>query len=84
MNSVNDNVYSMVNQNIISSIFEIGEKYDAIIEKESKGASDQTLSYLYKKCYEGIKTNCFTLFGNVLQSQKHETGLLEEKLGFYQ
>jgi len=77
MNCVNDNVYSMINQNIISSIFEIGEKYDDIIDNESKGASDQTLCYLYKKCYEGIKTNCFTLFGNVLQSQRHETGLLQ-------
>lgn len=71
MNGVNDQVYSLINQNIISSIFEIGDKYDAIIEKQSKGAGDQTLSYLYKKCYEGIKTNCFTLFGNFLQSQKH-------------
>lgn len=33
MNGVNDQVYSLINQNIISSIFEIGDKYDAIIEK---------------------------------------------------
>lgn len=71
MNSVNDDVYSMINQNVISSIFEIGEKYDDIIDRESRGASDQTLYYLYKKCYEGIKTNCFTLFGNIVQSQRH-------------
>jgi len=41
------------------------------------GASDQTMMHLYKKCYEGIKTNAFTFFGNVLQSQKYETDVLQ-------
>lgn len=74
----------MINDNIVSSIFEITERYDEIIEKESKGASDLTLSHLYKKCYEGIKTNSFTLFGSLLQNRQHETGLLRDKLDFYQ
>jgi hypothetical protein len=71
MNGINDEMYSMINENVIGSIFEVSEKYDGIIERESKGASDQTLCYLYKKCYEGIKTNCFSLFGNVLQTHQH-------------
>ena len=64
-------MYTEINLNSISSIFEVSDKYDTIIEKESKGANDQTLCYLLKKCYEGIKTNSFTLFGNMLQNQKH-------------
>jgi len=51
MNKVNDQLYSQINQNSINSIFEITEQYDNIIEGESKGANDQTLYYLYKKCY---------------------------------
>lgn len=84
MNEINDEVYGMINENLISSIFEVTEKYDNIIENESKGANEQTLSHLYKKCYEGLKTNSFTLFGSILQSQSYEKGLLTEKLGFYQ
>lgn len=74
----------MINKNAISTIFEITEKYDEIIEKESQGATDQTLGHLYKKCYDGLKTNAFTLFGSMLQSQKYQTQVLTEKLGFYQ
>lgn len=81
MNIINDEMYSMINQNAINSIFEISEKYDEIIEREAKGASDQTLHYLYKKCFEGIKTNCFALFSNVMQTQKYETETLQDKLG---
>lgn len=32
MNKVNDQLYSMINQNSINSIFEITEQYDNIIE----------------------------------------------------
>lgn len=73
-------MYSMINQNEINSIFEVCEKYDGVIEKESKGASDQTSHYLYKKCFEGLKTNCFTLFANLIQSNKNEKEMLEQKL----
>ena len=73
MNNINDEMYSMINQNSINSIFEMSQRYDEIIQKQSKGAGEQTLCYLYKKCYEGIKTNCFTLFGNMLQSHKFQT-----------
>lgn len=31
MNNVNDSLYTMVNENVINSIFEIGERYDDII-----------------------------------------------------
>lgn len=84
MNNINDQVYGMISQNVVSTIFEVTEQYDAIIEKEAPQATDQTLSHLYRKCYEGLKTNAFTLFGSILQSQSHEKGLLTEKLGFYQ
>lgn len=84
MNDVNNSVYCMINQNSISTIFEVTEKYDEIIERESQGASEQTLAHLFRKCYEGIKTNAFTLFGNIMQTDKYEKGLLQEKLGFYQ
>ena len=76
MNSINDEVYGLINHNAISTIFEIKEKYDDIIQKESKGASEQTLGHLYKKCYDGLKTNAFTLFGSMLQSQKYQTQVL--------
>jgi hypothetical protein len=84
MNGINDEVYTMINQNMVSSIFEVSEKYDTIIERETPSANEQTLSHLYRKCYEGLKTNAFTLFGSILQTQTHERGLLTEKLGFYQ
>lgn len=74
----------MISQNLVSSIFEVTEQYDNIIEREGRSATDQTLSHLYRKCYEGLKTNAFTLFGSILQSQNYERGLLTEKLGFYQ
>ena len=32
MNKVNDQLYSLINQNSISSIFEITERYDNIVE----------------------------------------------------
>lgn len=69
---------------MVSTIFEVSEKYDSIIEREAPSANEQTLSHLYRKCYEGLKTNAFTLFGSILQTQTHERGLLTEKLGFYQ
>lgn len=84
MNNLNDQVDSMITQNNVDSIFEVTEKYDQIIEAQSSGASDLTLSHLYQKCYEGIKTNAFSLFGNILQNQTHEKSLLENKLNFYQ
>jgi hypothetical protein len=74
----------MINQNLVSSIFEVTEQYDAIIDREAGTANEQTLAHLYRKCYEGLKTNSFTLFGSILQTQSHERGLLTEKLGFYQ
>lgn len=42
------------------------------------------MSYLYRKTYEGIKTNCFTLFGNLLQSHQLEKDTLSEKLAICQ
>jgi len=42
------------------------------------------LAYLYKKCYDGLKTASFAYFGSSLQSQKYETNLLNERIGFYQ
>lgn len=33
MNNVNDEMFTMINQNAINSIFEMSEKYDNIIEK---------------------------------------------------
>lgn len=51
MNSLNDKVYEQISQNDINSIFELGDNYDSVINQESRGASDQTLYYLYRKCY---------------------------------
>jgi hypothetical protein len=39
MNSINDEVYTMINQNMVSTIFEVSEKYDSIIEREAPSAN---------------------------------------------
>ena len=72
-----NNIESEITANLITNIFEIAEKFDETIQKESKKANFETLAYLYKKCYEGLKAASFTYFGNSAQSQKYETNLLQ-------
>jgi len=80
LNRINDTIYSMINSEAINSIFEIGDKYDEVIDKESKGAGDQTLCYLYKRCYEGIKNNNINLVSNMLRTHQHDIEIRDEKL----
>ena len=72
-----NNIESEITANLITNICEIAEKFDETIQKESKKANFETLAYLYKKCYEGLKAASFTYFGNSAQSQKYETNLLQ-------
>ena len=72
-----NNIESEITSNLITNIFQIAEKFDETIQKESKKANFETLAYLYKKCYEGLKAASFTYFGNSAQSQKYETNLLQ-------
>lgn len=51
MDYLNSQVDSMINSNNVDNIFDITEKYDQIIEAQTKGASEMTLSHLYQKCY---------------------------------
>jgi hypothetical protein len=81
---LSNTIESEISANLITSIFEITEKFDETIQTESKKANFETLAYLYKKCYEGLKGASFTYFGNSSQSQKYETNLLQERVGFYQ
>lgn len=55
-----------------------------MIEKEKQNANIQTLSYLYKKAYENLKSSSFTFFGATYQAHKHESSVLSEKLDIYQ
>jgi hypothetical protein len=81
---LSNNIESDISANLITNVFEIAEKFDETIQTESKKANFETLSYLYKKCYEGLKAASFLYFGNSTQSQKYETNLLQERVGFYQ
>jgi hypothetical protein len=51
-----------------------------VITKESKGAGDQTLCYLYKRCYEGIKNNNINLVSNMLRSHQSDIDVRDERL----
>lgn len=39
MDTINTEVYEMINSDSVGSIMQISQKYDDIIEKESKGAN---------------------------------------------
>ena len=68
---LSNNIESEISANLITNIFEIAERFDETIQAESKKANFETLAYLYKKCYEGLKAASFTYFGNSAQSQKY-------------
>lgn len=74
---LSNNIENEISANLITNIFEIAEKFDETIKAESKKANFETLAYLYKKCYEGLKGASFAFFGNSAQSQKYETNLLQ-------
>lgn len=71
ISNINDEVYTKIHENMLGSIEDLTDQYDSIIDKEAPHATDQTLSHLYKMCYEGFKANSLFLVGTILSSQNH-------------
>lgn len=65
---LNGELEEKVSSNEVASVFDITDKYDELIEQESRGANSETLSHLFRKCYEGIKNLSFSYFGSILQN----------------
>lgn len=54
----------------MKNIYEIGDEFDSIIEKESKTSTSESLVFLYQRSYEGLKSSVYSFIGNLLQSEK--------------